>query len=73
MSLGDVRVRPGDIVLGDDDGVVVVPRERETEVLDVAMRLHEAEERIVAAARGGARLDEARRQNRYHELQRARG
>ena len=39
VSLGDVRVRPGDIVLGDDDGVVVVPRERETEVLDVAMRL----------------------------------
>ena len=73
VSLGDVRVRPGDLLVGDDDGIVVVPRERETEVLDVAMRLHEAEERIVATVRGGARLDEARRTHRYHELQRAQG
>lgn len=73
VSLGDVRVKPGDLLVGDDDGVVVVPREREAEVLDVAMRLHEAEERIVAAVRGGARLDDARRSHRYHELQRPRG
>lgn len=73
VSLGDVRVRPGDLMLGDDDGIVVVPRERETEVLDVAMRLHEAEERIVAAVRAGSRLDKARATHRYHELQRARG
>jgi 4-hydroxy-4-methyl-2-oxoglutarate aldolase len=72
VSLGDVRVRPGDLLVGDDDGVVVVPRERETEVLDVAMRLHEAEERIVATVRAGSSLAEARRQHRYHELQRAR-
>jgi 4-hydroxy-4-methyl-2-oxoglutarate aldolase len=71
VSLGDVRVRPGDLLVGDEDGVVVVPRDRETEVLDVAMRLHEVEERIAAAARTGVRLDEARRRNNYHQLQRA--
>ena len=73
VSLGDVRVRPGDLLIGDDDGIVVVPRARETEVLDIAMRLHEAEERIVASVRAGSRLVEARRTHRYHELQRASG
>lgn len=29
-------VRPGDIVMGDGDGVIVVPRERATEVAEAA-------------------------------------
>lgn len=73
VALGDVRVRPGDVLFGDDDGVVVIPHARAEEVLDVAMRLHEAEERIVQATRKGMRLDEARRQHNYHQLQRAQG
>jgi regulator of RNase E activity RraA len=28
VALGDAQVRPGDIVVGDDDGVVVVARHR---------------------------------------------
>jgi regulator of RNase E activity RraA len=37
-------VCPGDLVLGDDDGVVVVPREVVDEVLALAERKHAAEE-----------------------------
>jgi len=33
-----VTVRPGDIVFGDIDGVVVIPKEIETEVLAQAIR-----------------------------------
>ena len=73
VALGDVRVRPGDVLFGDDDGVVVIPHARAEEVLEIAMRLHEAEEHIVQATRQGMRLDEARRLHKYHELQRARG
>ncbi len=34
ISAGDVIVRPGDIILGDDDGVVVVPIESAEEILE---------------------------------------
>ena len=33
ISAGAVIVRPGDLILGDDDGIVVVPQERLEEVL----------------------------------------
>jgi 4-hydroxy-4-methyl-2-oxoglutarate aldolase len=33
VSCGGVAVRPGDIVVGDADGVVVVPIEQATDVL----------------------------------------
>lgn len=70
VSLGDVQVRPGDIVIGSDDGVVVVPREREEEVLSVAQGISEAEEKILSEALKGIRLDEVRKKYKYHELQR---
>lgn len=38
VSVGGVPVRPGDIVLGDDDGIVVVPLERAAEVLAAAQK-----------------------------------
>lgn len=33
ISAGDVIVRPGDIILGDDDGVVVIPLEAAEDIL----------------------------------------
>ena len=36
IALGGVVVRPGDIVVGDADGVVVVPLHRATEIADGA-------------------------------------
>src|SRR5579875_546152 len=37
VEIGGVRVRPGDIVFGDIDGVLVVPREIETDVITQAL------------------------------------
>jgi len=69
VSLGDVHVRPNDIIMGTDDGVLVVPQDKAQAVLDLAREIAEAEARIVAAIRGGMRLDEARKQFNYHKLQ----
>jgi regulator of RNase E activity RraA len=70
VSLGDVRVRPGDILLGDADGVVVVPHEREDEVLAIALRTRDFELRIIEGFRAGKRLKDARTEYGYHTLQR---
>jgi regulator of RNase E activity RraA len=69
VSLGDVRVAPGDLLLGDADGIVVIPRDREDEVLAAALEIERAEELIRQAISQGSRLDEAREQFHYHALQ----
>lgn len=71
VSLADVRVAPGDYVVGDEDGIVVVPRARAVEVFERALVLRAAEQRIVEATLAGATLAEARRRAAYHTLQRA--
>jgi len=70
VSLGDVQVRPGDLVLGDDDGVVVVPRAHEERVLEAARAIVATEDRILDEALSGTPLGEARRRHGYHVLQR---
>ena len=69
VNIGDARVAPGDIVKGDCDGVIVIPKEHEDRVLDTAEAIESAEEKIRNAVRGGMRLDEARKQFKYHQLQ----
>jgi regulator of RNase E activity RraA len=69
VSIGGARVSPGDLVLGDADGVVVVPKEKENEVIAHAKAIDEAETRIREAVEKGMRLDEARRKYKYFKLQ----
>jgi 4-hydroxy-4-methyl-2-oxoglutarate aldolase len=69
VTIGEARVQPGDILRGDADGVVVIPKEHEDKVLAAAEEIQEAENAIRQAVRGGMRLDEARKQFRYHTLQ----
>lgn len=69
VSIGGVRVEPGDLVFGDADGVVALPRSREAEILDRAQAIEAAEARIRDAVAGGMALKEARIAHGYHALQ----
>lgn len=69
VNIGDARVAPGDILKGDADGVVVIPKTHEDRVLDTAEAIEAAEDAIRQAVRGGMRLDEARKLHKYHALQ----
>lgn len=71
VSIGDARVRPGDLLVGDADGIVVLPREREDEILNVAEAIFAAEEAIRKLVSEGASISDARAQLNYHKLQTA--
>lgn len=69
VSIGGVRIEPGDYLLGDGDGVVAIPKSRADEVLAAAVEIHETEDRIRAAVARGESLRVARREHGYHQLQ----
>lgn len=46
VTCGGVLVYPGDVLVGDTDGVVVVPRAQAAEVLAVALQIEETERRM---------------------------
>jgi regulator of RNase E activity RraA len=71
VALGDAQTRPGDIVVGDDDGIVVVPAARLAEVRDVAEQISATEDNITDAILSGSSIKQARGRYGYHSLQRA--
>jgi len=56
VTCGGVRVSPGDLVVGDADGVVVVPQAVEAEVLRVAFDKINSEDRSMDDLKAGAYL-----------------
>jgi len=72
VSVGNVRVLPGDLLRGDADGVVVLPAIHENAILDAAEGIGRSEDAIRDLVRQGMRLDEARRLHGYHRLQTSR-
>ncbi|RSN54703.1 dimethylmenaquinone methyltransferase [Streptomyces sp. WAC 04229] len=65
IVIGDVTVRSGDIVVGDDNGALVVPAGQADEVAARAERVERTERAIAASVAAGSRLDEARRRHGY--------
>jgi regulator of RNase E activity RraA len=69
ISIGTVRVASRDIVVGDANGVVIVPRGQARKVAEVARHIEGVESAIREAIRQGASLGEARASLGYHSLQ----
>ena len=58
VDCAGVTVSPGDAVVADDDGVVIVPRARVGEVAAVALVRARSEDRVLEELLGGASLRE---------------
>ena len=69
VNIGDARVNDGDLLRGDADGVVVIPRAHEEAVLEAAEEIDRKEDQIRKLVLEGLRLDDARKQLGYHTLQ----
>ena len=54
ISIGNIAVEPGDIVLGDRDGVIIIPRLDAAQILVEAKKYAQADAGKVEAAKKGA-------------------
>lgn len=78
IGVYNVLVEPGDIVVGDDSGVLVIPQELAEKVLEAAQEISEAENLIKKSTNKGLDLEdahlslsEARKKYGYFDLQKA--
>ena len=56
INCGGASVSPGDIIFGDDDGIVVMSEEDITEILDVAENIQRIEEKVLMKMEDGNSL-----------------
>ena len=53
ISCGGISVNPGDIILADPDGIIVIPRLDAAVILEDAKKFQAADEKKLAAAKDG--------------------
>ena len=68
IRLGGVKVRPGDLIMADDNGVLIIPIERAAEVLAFAQQVKATEEKVIAAVRAGADPIAAHEKVKYDQM-----
>lgn len=59
IEIGQVTIRPGDLIFGDVDGVLAIPAEVADEVLERALEKATGEKKVRAAIEGGMSATEA--------------
>ena len=53
VACGEISVNPGDIILADPDGVIVIPRKDAAQILEDAKKFQAADEGKLAASKNG--------------------
>lgn len=65
IQCGGIQVCPGDIVVGDDDGVAIVPREKAEDVLKLTKEKARYVEKMMEQLNKGKSFEEAQRALKY--------
>ncbi|MHC4591222.1 MAG: 3-hexulose-6-phosphate synthase [Planctomycetota bacterium] len=73
VKIGGQYVRTGDWIVGDDDGVVVIPQERAVEVANRAQSVVEREDREMAEIEDGSTLGKVSELMRWEQLRKKAG
>ncbi|ARG96596.1 RraA family protein [Legionella micdadei] len=67
LMVNGVTINPGDFILGDDDGVLVIPQHLVDEVISKAENIQATESKIITAVKAGSTLEQARKDYRYDQ------
>lgn len=68
VQFGSVQVRPGDVVMGDRSGVVIIPQEKLKDILKKAEQLFEKEENMIADIKSGMSIVEVDKKYNYEKM-----
>ena len=68
VRLGDAPVRPGDVIVADVNGVVVIPLERLAEVVQAAEEILAKENAMLDALRAGESMQDVDRRFNYEQM-----
>ena len=68
IVVSGVVICPDDLVVGDGDGVLVVPRAHEEEVFRIATEIKAREDGMRAALARGERMEDVRRKYNYFQM-----
>jgi len=68
VTLGGVVVNQGDYIVADENGTVVVPKDRAQEVVEFAIKVKATEDRVIAEIRAGADPVEAHEKVNYDNM-----
>lgn len=71
VQLGGVTVRPGDLIVADENGICVVPKDKMVEVLEFAKLFKSIEDHVIEAVRSGVDPVVAHDRVRYDMMTRA--
>jgi 3-hexulose-6-phosphate synthase/6-phospho-3-hexuloisomerase len=68
VTCGEVKVRPGDYIIGDDNGVVVVPKESAVEVANRSIDIREKENRVREEIKRGSTLSKVQKLKHWEKV-----
>ena len=68
VELGGITVHPNDLIFADDNGVVVVPKDKAEVILRLALTIKATEDRVIAAIRSGQNALEAMNNVAYDNI-----
>jgi len=63
-----VKIAPGDWIVGDDDGVVVIPKEKAVEAANRALDVLERENRIREEIKRGSTLSQVTKLRKWEKV-----
>lgn len=69
VSISGINVKPGDLIVADENGALRIPLEIAEAVFEKAISIEEKENAIINDVKSGKSLKEARQQSGYHHLQ----